>query len=433
MTKIISSQSNTDDINEENRAQNLLERRKSKFHLPLKIHGLVTEESGETQQFTGRSSTNSNKLESFLDNAGESDSHKSGVSSKVFARRDSRAGFLGGQPIQEIVESKFKTLQQQKASNLKSVGIKVCHTEGDEPSFPFPSIFSPPKKSINEKSSTKFLNYKEGASPTSTLASSANIKRTKPFEINPLKSKAKGTPTLRLKVDESEIFMPVGKASETIRVIDRVLSKKMATEGDDVSNVKSAVSFRLADSTSLISPRFDNQIKSSRLSNLNLGSPKNLSLNGVGTMKGKSLTSRKYQLTKLEPLTPIRAHYNTLGYTVSNVKIDMAGLELQAPFSTKSNTLFLSVNNIRTVDMVHNTSGSLFKDSVEALSSKQVYQEIQATPMSFRANQLTSNQKKKTIVASQHNLFRMKPNRLYVLTNHYKNEQTSPSSIRSKK
>jgi hypothetical protein len=101
--------------------------------------------------------------------------------------------------------------------------------------------------------------------------------------------------------------------------------------------------------------------------------------------------------------------------TIREVNVNMANLELAAPFSKKKMPYQIAINQYKTFDTVKSLR-TIFKKPEKLHSSATNLKEIIITPDSVRAYQpdTVTPVMRKTFTSSTHNMFRIKPMRLHL-------------------
>ncbi len=101
--------------------------------------------------------------------------------------------------------------------------------------------------------------------------------------------------------------------------------------------------------------------------------------------------------------------------TIREVRVNMASLELEAPFSKKRMPYQIAINQYKTFDTVKSMR-TIFKKPEKLHNTVTNLKEIVVTPDSVRAYQsdATTPIMKKTFISTSHNMFRIKPGRLHL-------------------
>jgi len=137
--------------------------------------------------------------------------------------------------------------------------------------------------------------------------------------------------------------------------------------------------------------------------------------------KFENLSSKGFLSARdLHPLETSSPYFNSKEYIVTNSNTNMAHLELNSPFASKKNKLSLCINTLKTSDMISSTS-RVFRKNEEIVSPDSNIKEIFKVPMSVRGPSNKNPLNSKTIFPSKHNMFRMKPDKLHIFNNYYKN------------
>jgi hypothetical protein len=101
--------------------------------------------------------------------------------------------------------------------------------------------------------------------------------------------------------------------------------------------------------------------------------------------------------------------------TMMDVKVNMASLELEAPFAKKKKPMAIAINSCKTFESVKSLR-TIFKKPEKLMNTVVNIKEILVNPDSVRAYQTFDSTPvtRKTFISTSHNMFRIKPHRMHL-------------------